>query len=347
MADLAQELGQRVADACAAGTPVYIRGGDSKRHLMGRDCSAIPLDVAGHCGIVDYQPAELVVTVRAGTPLAELCAVLDGENQQLPFEPPDFGGCATVGGTLACNLSGPARPWQGSARDATLGVRLINGSGEHLRYGGQVMKNVAGYDVSRLQAGALGTLGLLTEVSLKVLPKPELSLTLSRPMDADQALRVMRQRAGEPRPLNGAAWVGGRLFLRLAGAASAVRHTVQRWGGDVCSEPESPWEGLRELSLPWFAGDEPLWRQSTLATTPLPAAPACVLDWGGALRWWRGEHLPTAIDGGPGCLLFAGGDRRSEVRPAVGAVSRRLQHRLKQAFDPAGIFNPGRLYSWM
>lgn len=346
MADLAPEFCQRVLEARAAGTPLYIRGGDSKRGLLGRECTAAPLDVAGHRGIVDYQPAELFITARSGTPLAELSAALDGENQQLPFEPPAFGGRATVGGTLACNLSGPARPWQGSVRDATLGVRLVNGSGEHLRYGGQVVKNVAGYDVSRLQAGALGTLGLVTEVSFKVLPKPELSLTLSRKMSAEQALRVMRERAGEPRPLNGAAWIDGRLFLRLAGAASAVRHTAQHWGGDICSEAESPWTDLRELSLPWFTDTGPLWRQSTLVTTPLAAGEAGVLDWGGALRWWRG-HQPSGESGNAGWLLFSGGDRRDEVRPAVNEVSRRLQKRLKQAFDPAAIFNPGRLYSWM
>jgi glycolate oxidase FAD binding subunit len=346
MADLAPQFCQHVLEARAAGTPLYIRGGDSKRDLLGRECAATPLDVAGHRGIVDYQPAELFITARAGTLLTELSAALDDENQLLPFEPPTFGGRATVGGTLACNLSGPARPWQGSVRDATLGVRLITGSGEHLCYGGQVVKNVAGYDVSRLQAGALGTLGLVTEVSLKVVPKPELSLTLSQSMDAEEALRIMRQRAGEPRPLTGAAWLEGRLFLRLAGAASAVRHTAQHWGGDICDEAESPWEDLRELSLPWFAGTGPLWRQSTLATAPLARGEAGVLDWGGALRWWRGNP-PPAETGSAGWLLFSGGDRRDEVRPAVSEVGRRLQKRLKQAFDPAAIFNPGRLYSWM
>lgn len=346
MTDLAEALCERVAAARSTGTPLCIRGGDSKRALLGRACAATPLDVAGHRGIVDYQPAELVITARAGTPLAELRAALDSEHQQLPFEPPTFGGRATVGGTLACNLSGPARPWQGSVRDATLGVRLINGEGVHLRYGGQVVKNVAGYDVSRLQAGALGTLGLITEVSLKVLPKPEQTLTLSQAMGADQALRVMRQRAAEPKPLTGAAWIDGRLFLRLSGAASAVRRTAEHWGGDLCDEVDSPWEGLRELSLPWFAGDGPLWRQSTLATTALPADTAGILDWGGALRWWRGEAPPPGT-AGPGLLQFAGGDRDAELRPVTSEVSRRLQQRLKRAFDPAAIFNPGRLYSWM
>lgn len=345
MSDLAALLRDRVAEAYHGGTALYICGGDSKRNLLGRDTAGATLNIADHTGIVDYQPAELVMTCRAGTPVSDICRVLAAEGQQLPFEPPTFGGRATIGGTLACNLSGPARPWQGSARDATLGIQLITGRGEQLCFGGQVVKNVAGYDVSRLQAGAMGTLGLISEISLRVIPKPELSLTVQQPMDAGGALDVMCRRAAEPGPLTGAAWIDGHLYLRLAGAASAVRHSATLWGGDLCSDADSPWEALREMRLPFFAGDAPLWRQSTLANEPLPAAAHCLIDWGGAQRWWREQPMPQGRD--DGLLLFAGGNRQGEVRPPVGAAGQRLQQRLKQVFDPAGILNPGRLYSWM
>ena len=208
----------------ANAAPVYIRGGDSKREVVGRSCDAPDLDVSGHSGIIDYQPDELVISARAGTPLAELDAALAEHGQALPFEPPRLGGRATLGGTLACNLSGPGRPWLGSVRDAVLGLQLINGQAQVLEFGGKVMKNVAGYDVSRLQAGALGTLGVITEIHVKVLPQAEASLTLAYEMDAPQARETMCSRAAQPKPLTGAAWVDGRLFLRLAGAQSAVNH---------------------------------------------------------------------------------------------------------------------------
>ena len=226
---------------------------------MGRDCEAKPLEVSGHRGIVDYQPDELVLCARAGTPLRTLQDTLAEHNQVLPFDPPMFGGRATLGGTLACNLSGPGRPWYGSIRDATLGVKLVNGKGELLQFGGKVMKNVAGYDVSRLQAGALGTLGVITEINLKVLPRPESSITLAYEMDAATALATMNRRAVEPKPLSGACWFNGTLYLRLSGAASAVGKTASIWGGSACAETETPWTGLREMDLPCFTGDAPLW----------------------------------------------------------------------------------------
>ncbi len=333
--------------------PVTISGGNSKRHLAGRECEYDPLEIAGHRGIVDYQPQELVITARAGTPLTEITASLQENKQILSFEPPLFNGNATLGGTLACNLSGPARPWGGSIRDMVLGVQLINGKCEQLNFGGRVMKNVAGYDVSRLQAGALGTLGVLTEVSLKVLPRPEKTLTLRYAMAAPDAIGYMNRRAGEPKPLSGAFWLDGHLHLRLSGAATAVDKTAAQWGGDMLEADTAIWEGLREMALPFFAGDAPLWRFAVRSSAPVkPDFGPILIDWCGAQRWVRGEHSlaalqRAAVEAGGHVTLFRGGDRSAEVRSPLNAVEQGLQQRLKHAFDPDGILNPGRLYSWL
>ena len=352
--------GDRSADIVAAlqrareqKSPVYIRAGGSKQHMVGRHCTAAALDVSSHRGIVDYQPQELVMTARAGTPLREIVSTLAAQNQCLPFEPPLLGGKATLGGTLACNLSGPARPWRGSIRDMVLGVQLINGKCEVLNFGGKVMKNVAGYDVSRLQAGALGTLGVLTEISLKVLPLPQKTLTLQYAMPADEAVETMNRCAGKPKPLSGAFWMDETLYLRLSGAASAVDSTARQWGGEVVEDDEALWRALREMTLPFFAGDAPLWRLSVQSSARVVADfGPMLIDWGGAQRWVRGEHdrdqlNRAAMDAGGHVSLFRGGDRESELQAPLNAVAQRLQRELKASFDPDGILNPGRLYSWL
>ena len=347
----------RILDALRAARaeqrPVYISAGGSKRSIAGRECSASVLDVSGHRGIIDYQPTELVITARAGTPLIELVATLAEHDQELAFEPPLFAGIATLGGTLACNLSGPARPWRGSIRDHVLGVSLINGRCEYLRFGGKVMKNVAGYDVSRLQAGAQGTLGVLCDISLKIAPRPETTLTLQYAMSATEAIECMNRRAGEPKPLSGACWLDGFLYLRLSGAQDAVQSTAAQWGGEVLAPEHAPWDGLRDMSLPFLAGDAPLWRFSQLSSAPLREefSPTLV-DWGGAQRWVHGEHpwrllQQAASEAGGHVTLFRGGNRHGEVRSPLPTVEQRLQQRLKNAFDPDGMFNPGRLYSWL
>lgn len=331
--------------------PVYISAGGSKHDLLGRDCPCQPLNVSGHRGILDYQPRELVITARAGTPLAQITAALDEHRQVLSFEPPTFNGRATLGGTLASNLCGPARPWGGSIRDAVLGVQLINGRCERLNFGGRVMKNVAGFDVSRLQAGALGTLGVISEVSLKVLPRPQKTLTLRYPMAASEAVEQMNRRAGEPKPLSGAVWMDGQLYLRLSGADRAVDGAAGQWGGEVMSGDELLWDGLREMTLPFFAGDAPLWRLSMQSTAPVHGNLSTILiDWCGAQRWVRGDHARDVLQrsaAGGHVTLFRGGDRGAEVRGPLDAAERNLHLRLKQSFDPDRILNPGRLYSWL
>ncbi|WP_418135432.1 glycolate oxidase subunit GlcE [Oceanimonas smirnovii] len=352
MKDLSQELIEQVRQARADGTQLRIVGGGSK-DFMGREAEGAPLSLAGHSGIISYQPIELVLTARAGTRLSDINAALAEHNQMLACEPPLFGGRATIGGTLACHLSGAGRPWSGSVRDHVLGIRLINGRGESLRFGGQVMKNVAGYDVSRMQAGAMGTLGIISEVSLKVMPRPAATLTLRREMGAQQAIEEMNRLAGQPKPLTGACWFDNHLYLRLAGARSAVESTVEQWPGTVLEEGDALWHQLDEQQLDYFSGDAPLWRFSVKSSAP-PLLPdeAWLIDWGGSQRWLRGDFAHAELEAlaesaGGQVSLYRGGDRRQEVFHRQPEALRRLHQRLKDAFDPDGIFNPGRLYSWM
>ena len=351
--DDSEQLLAQIEQARANDSGLYICGGGSKRHILGRECQASELNLASHIGIVNYEPGELVITARGGTPLTDIAATLAKENQVLSFEPPLLRGKATLGGTLACNLSGPARPWAGAFRDMVLGVQLLSAKAQRLNFGGRVMKNVAGYDISRLQAGALGTLGVISEVSFRVSPRDECQRTLCYEMPAQQALDTMNRRAGEAAPLSGACWLDGQLYLRLSGAASAVQHKAALWGGDTQTGDDHFWQHLREQTLPFFTGDSPLWRLSLGSTTPVDlTTDTPLIDWCGARRWYRSEQLPdtlaqsTSTSGGH-AILYRGGDRQAEVRSPPGPVEQRLQLRLKQSFDPEGIFNPGRLYSWL
>ena len=352
MTDMTQSLIDQVNQAREERQPLKIVGGDSKA-FIGRTCQGEPIHIGGHRGIVSYEPEELVLTARAGTPLADIEATLAEHNQTLAFEPPHYDGKATLGGTLACNLSGPSRPWCGSVRDMVLGLRLINGRGEHLRFGGQVMKNVAGYDVSRMQAGALGTLGVITEVSLKVLPRPATTTTLVQEMPASDAILQMNRYAGQPKPLTGAFWWDGKLYLRLSGAESAVNATAHQWGGERLEAPESLWRALNDHRLSFFGHDAPLWRFSVNPTAPhRQADKPWLIDWGGAQRWLCGDLDRAQLEeqaraAGGQVTLFRGGDRRGEVHPTLATGLQQLHLRLKEAMDPNRIFNVGRLYSWM
>tara|TARA_R110002167_G_scaffold91458_1_gene245988 strand:- start:26272 stop:27333 length:1062 start_codon:yes stop_codon:yes gene_type:complete len=350
--DISHELIAKVADARAKKVPLNIIGGGSKS-FMGREPKGDTICVGSHQGIVNYQPVELVMTVLAGTPICDIEAALDEQQQMLAFEPPNYAGNATIGGTLACNLSGPARPWGGSVRDAVLGIKLINGKSEHLNFGGQVLKNVAGYDISRMQAGAMGTLGIITQVSFKVMPKPQSSLTLVQAMDAKQAIKQMNKLAGQAKPLTAACWLDNKLYLRLAGAQSAVEGTVKSWQGDVLDNADEFWRALKEQKLSFFAGDDALWRFSVNANAEhfLPEQ-KWLIDWGGSQRWLRGAHeqhiLEMMAENSDGQVsLFRGGDRSIEVLHHQLPALQALHRRLKSSFDPEDIFNPGRLYSWL
>ncbi len=352
MSDIANRIVERIEAARRDGEPLSIVAGASKR-FVGRASRGNPLDVAAHQGIVSYEPGELVLTVRAGTRLAEIEAALAEHGQALQFEPPQFDGAATIGGTLACNASGPARPWSGSVRDAVLGVELVTGRAQRLRFGGRVMKNVAGFDVSRLQAGALGAFGVITEISLKVLPRPRHTVTLVRRLDAADAIVRMNELAGTAKPLSGACWHDGQLYVRFSGAESAVDAAANQWGGERLDAAESFWQDLAEQRLPYFRPGVPLWRFSVRSSSPLPEIDGdWLIDWGGAQRWLHGDldkgELQRAAESTGGHVsLYRGGDREGEVHHALPEALKSLHLRLKDAFDPDRILNPGRLYGWM
>ena len=349
----------RVMLAQADRAPLDIRGGGTKLFYGGTPTGE-PLSMAGLAGITAYEPTELVVTVRAGTPLAELEAVLEERGQCLPFEPPRFAPGGTVGGMVAAGLSGPARAAVGAVRDHVLGLTLLNGRGEVLTFGGQVAKNVAGYDVSRLIAGSLGILGVICEVSLKVLPIHRASATLCFDWDESRALEQLRKWASQPLPLNASAWHDGRLHLRLAGAAAAVHAACGRLGGDVVA-PEAArtwWLGVRDQTHGLFsfsesqmAAGECLWRLSLPATAaPVTLAGRQFIEWHGAQRWWRTvadarEVREAAARAGGHATRIRGAARSEAVFSPVSEALMRIHRELKRAFDPAGIFNPGRLYA--
>ncbi|WP_312166006.1 glycolate oxidase subunit GlcE [Massilia timonae] len=345
---------ERVRAAASDRQPLCIRGGGSKDWYGGAPQGAV-LDTRDHAGIVDYEPTELVITARCGTPLAEIEALLARHNQMLAFEPPHFGANATVGGTVAAGLSGPRRASSGATRDFVLGARLLDGKGDVLAFGGKVMKNVAGYDVSRMLAGSMGTLGLLLEVSLKVLPRPFAEATLRFEMSEIDAIRRLNEWGGQPLPLSGSAWCGGQLALRLSGAEAAVDAAMRLLGGEAVPHPDAAafWTDLREQRHAFFTGSEPLWRLSVPSTTgALVLGGDQLIEWGGAQRWLRtgGDAATadtvrrTAQACGGHAALFRGGDKEIGVFQPLAPALARIHARMKDAFDPAHIFNPGRLY---
>ena len=351
MNTILQQFRARIVAAAAAGEALQIRGGGSK-HWYGQTPVGNVLDTRPYAGILAYDSTELVLTARAGTPLAEIEAVLAQENQMLAFEPPHFGATATLGGMLASGLSGPRRPYVGALRDFILGVSVMDGRGEMLEFGGQVMKNVAGYDVSRLMAGGLGSLGLVLNVSVKVLPRPFDELTLVFALSEADALRKMNQWAGLALPISASSWQVGRLMLRLSGARAAVQAARQKLGGEVLHEGAAWWAGLTEQTHDFFAQDEEhgLWRLSLPSTAAaLTLTGKTLIEWGGAQRWLFSDEPATAIRAaataaGGHATLFRGGDKALGVFTPLSAPLARIHADLKQAFDPAHIFNPGRMY---
>ena len=346
--DCTQVYSTTIQAAAADHTALNIVGGNTKEFL-GRTPQGTRLSVASHRGILHYEPSELVITARAGTPLRELEQTLAEQGQALAFEPPHFGEAATLGGAVASGLSGPRRPYAGSLRDFVLGCRIINGRGEVLRFGGEVMKNVAGYDVSRLMCGAMGTLGLLLDISLKVLPRPATEITLAQDCTVATAIARMNAWAGRPLPLSAAAHDGRQLHFRLSGAVSAVNTARQSLGGEPVPDAEGFWYALREQRHTFFTGDKSLWRLSLPpASAPLDLPGECLVDWGGAQRWLISDAEETLVRAaiqktGGHATLFRGGARDTERFHPLPDRLLALHRALKQTFDPAGIFNPGRL----
>jgi glycolate oxidase FAD binding subunit len=402
MSDLSTDLQSRVAEAFAQRAPLCIRGGGSKTFLGGA-CTARSLELSGHRGVLNYEPSELVVTARAGTPLAEIETLLAQHGQMLPCEPPHFSSppprgegsgerAATLGGMVASGLSGPRRPWAGAVRDGVLGVKLINDKGESLTFGGQVMKNVAGYDVSRLMAGSLGTLGVLLEVSLKVLPRPENEITLAFELDADNAQQRLNAWGRAALPISATLHESNTLRLRLSGGEAALQSARATLGGEVV---EFDWREVREQRLAFFHAQPMLWRFSVPPASRLELDVPLLTEWGGAQRWAcapldAGMARRAAARAGGHATLFRGkapfnvnvapatresplalgergrgrgnghGDRAFMIRGGATAMPVRgesnlpftplaapllaLHQRIKAAFDPHGIFNPGRMY---
>jgi glycolate oxidase FAD binding subunit len=347
------ELRERVTAAHNERRSLRLRGSGTK-DFYGEAIEGELLDLRPYRGIVDYEPSELVITARCGTPLSEIEDALKDRGQFLAFEPPAFDGDPTIGGVIAAGLSGPRRMYAGAARDFVLGVTLLDARGEILRFGGQVMKNVAGFDVSRLLCGSLGILGVLTEVSLKVLPRPRAEETLRFEMPARQAVEAFNRWSGQPLPLSGAAWCKGVAWVRLSGAASAVRAAHERLGGERV-DPTSAlqwWNALRHHRHMIFENGT-VWRLSVPDTTPpldLPGDP--MIDWGGALRWYATDDTDGRDNANPREIASAAGGTALCWRghaPASGRfhplqpTAATLHRRLKEHFDPHGIFNPGRM----
>jgi glycolate oxidase FAD binding subunit len=352
MASTLQEFNARIVAASAAGTPLQLRGGGTK-DWYGQEPRGEILETGGYRGIVDYEPTELVITARCGTPLAEIDAALAAHHQVLAFEPPRFDGAATVGGMVAAGLSGPGRQFSGAVRDFVLGADLMDGQGQLLHFGGQVMKNVAGYDVSRLLTGSLGTLGLILQVSLKVLPQAFASSTRVFEVGQEQALGLLNEWGGQPLPVSASAWVNGVLTIRLSGAQAAVDAATKKLGGSELTNGDDFWRDLREQQHAFFTGADPqqaLWRLALPSVAPPLALPGLqLIEWGGAQRWYRGDDSAAgiraaALAAGGHASLYRGGDKSVGVFQPLAPAVARIHHKLKASFDPSGIFNPGRMY---
>ena len=350
MTDAFLELRERVSEAFTRNQQLVIQGNNT-RHFYGRDTRGEIIRTTDCTGIVDYEPTELVLTARAGTTVTEVERTLAEQGQCLAFDPPRFGPGSTLGGMVASGLSGPARPYSGSCRDYILGMKCLNGEGRILTFGGQVMKNVAGYDVSRLMTGALGTLGILLEISIKVMPGPERTITVSRTAGFDEAIREMNQLATRPLPITASSSDGNRLFVRLAGKQAAVDNAIRQLEDYELIEVDDYWTNLRDHRHEFFLDQETsLWRLSLPSMTPaLELGGDWYIEWGGALRWLKTAETAEkirAITAGHGghATLFRRHSDVDEIFHPLSPPVLALHQRLKNAFDPGHILNIGRMY---
>ena len=345
-----EEISAAVRKAAETRSPLRIRGSGSK-DFYGQRLDGEILDISGYRGVVEYEPTELVITARAGTAIRDVEAALADGGQVLAFEPPRFAGGGTLGGAIASGLSGPRRPYAGAVRDFILGVRIIDGRGDDLSFGGQVIKNVAGFDASRLMAGALGTLGVLTEVSLKTLPKPAAACTLRWQMTEADAIRRMNEWAGKPLPLSASCYRDDVLSVRLSGAESALAAARARMGGDEVVDAQDFWDGLRDQTDAFYSAPV-LWRVSLPPTTPpLGLEVPQLIEWGGALRWLAANVDATLLRdkvsalGGHATLFRAANKSAGVFHPLAPGIAS-AHRRLKTALDPQGILNPARMYDF-
>ncbi|NOY66721.1 MAG: glycolate oxidase subunit GlcE [Gammaproteobacteria bacterium] len=347
MTDISITLSEQIQDACSSQQPLSIIGNSSKS-FYGNITHGQPLEISSHTGIINYEPTELVITARAGTSLDEINQALTEHHQMLGFEPSTFNN-ASLGGTVACNSSGPRRPYAGAARDFVLGCRIINGKGEILHFGGEVMKNVAGYDVSRLMTGAMGTLGVLLDISIKVLPKPEDEITFHLEIPEQQALDMLTRLRSKPVPVTASCHDDSGLYIRLSGSSSAIHAAQKNTGGDIIKESKTFWEDIREHQHDFFNNSEPLWRLSMPPATNIHLEGQTFIEWGGAQRWLTGQtdniHIRDTMEKiGGHATLYKNGNKRDDCFHPLDNNMFKIQQQLKKAFDPENILNPGKMY---
>ncbi len=350
--DISSDLQQRVLESIASKQPLYIHGGNSKA-FYGNTVDAKPLDVSQHTGIISYEPTELCVTLRAGTLLSDLETLLNNTNQILPFEPPQYTTETTIGGAIAAGISGPRRAYTGSVRDAILGVKIINGNGEIVSFGGQVMKNVAGYDLSRMMVRSQGTLGVILEVSLRLLPKPQKEITLTFESDQTSALQFFRESRLQQLPITASAWFNDQVYLRLSESETVLEHSKKKLGFDLLGDYDDFWTDIRDHQHHFFGRtDKPLWRLSLPPATKQISSvdDNQLIEWGGAQRWINSnapaniiQNIATSNNGY--AYMFKGDLPETPCFPVLDKPLMLLHKQLKRNMDPNGIFSPGRIYS--
>ena len=349
--DYIQTLCASIQQANTSQQALQIQGGGSKR-FYGNQISATALDVSANTGIVEYEPSELYITARNGTLLTDIEATLEDNHQILPFEPPHFSSQATLGGTIACGLSGPRRPHASSLRDCVLGTHIVNGKGEHLEFGGKVMKNVAGYDASRLMCGAFGTLGVLTQISIRVSPKPHTEITLAIETNQSEALNKMNAWTQTQLPISATYFNDGVLYIRVAGLEKTTKKMQQEIGGETLPDSEAFWMAIKDHQTNFFQTKIPLWRVIVPNNTPtLSINGDSCLEWNGGLRWIKSndaaQHIEKQCQAARGhATLFKAESKPIDCLANINPNLKKLHLNLKSAFDPNQILNPGRMYSW-
>ncbi|MEE9303473.1 MAG: glycolate oxidase subunit GlcE [Thiotrichaceae bacterium] len=346
------DLQEQVKTALAEKSALYIQGGNSKAFYGNTVNAKYSLNVSKHTGIVDYTPSELCLTVCAGTRITDLEAELASNQQMLPFEPPIFSETATIGGTIAAGLAGPRRPYSGSVRDAVLGMKIINGKGEIISFGGQVMKNVAGYDVTRLMTGSLGTLGVILEVSIKVIPKPLVDTTIVLPYSHEEAINYFTSLRTSGLPISASCYVDDQVYIRLSGSKNQLSNLLKKESWQVHDNGDAFWQSIRNQTHDFFQQqDKPLWRLSVSPSSPASAQLNTdnLIEWGGGLRWVASNTPANIVNSiakkkGGSATLFRGNIPEVQTfptpEPALFSIYKRLKHNL----DPSRIFNPDRMY---